>query len=87
MGRVTSDSRIVDSDGNVQKVGVLIGYENADIDESGSPAYYGFKDSTGRWYIRKIDTGHSTYAIGSSGYTTSWTGRAGLTYAEFDDAF
>lgn len=57
----------------------------ANVDESSSPAYYGFENQDGGWIIIKKSTSASidtfTYAKGSSAYSTAWTGRAGLTYA------
>lgn len=46
--------------------------------------YVGMLDATtGAWYIyrRTIATNIRLYAQGSSGYTASWAGRTGLSYA------
>lgn len=63
------------------------GYKISDIDSS-SPAYYGFIDKTGRWFIMKEGTsGDYRYIKGASSYSTNWTGRAALSYDTFDSIF
>ncbi len=64
-------------------------YQASDIDESGDPAYYGFLDKDGNWYIMEANAGSGTYRYekGSSGYAAAWTGKAGLTYGYFDAEF
>lgn len=53
------------------------GYEISEVDDSTTPAYYGFVHKTGAWYITKEDaTGAYRYAKGSVDFATSWTGRA-----------
>lgn len=67
------------------------GYKLSDSDDDASPNYYGYVDSEGNWYImlETISTGNNTYRFvsGTSGYTTNWTNRAGLTYGYFYEAF
>jgi len=64
------------------------GYEITDIDDSSSPAYYGFVKKTGAWYIMEEDsTGSYRYYKGSSNYSVSWTGRALLSYDYFNSVF
>lgn len=63
------------------------GYKITDLDDS-SPAYYGFVDKTGNWFIMKEDSsGAYRYTKGASSYSTNWTGRAGLSYDYFDNVF
>lgn len=63
------------------------GYNITDVDDS-SPAYYGFLNKSGAWFIQKEGTsGDYRYAKGASSYATNWTGRAGLTYDYFDNVF
>jgi len=63
----------------------------ANVDEASDPAYYGFQNPDGAWYIIKKTTSASidtfTYAKGDSAYSTAWTGRAALTYATPESAF
>lgn len=64
------------------------GYEITEIDDSGSPAYYGFVKKTGAWYIMLEDSsGGYRYAKGSSDFAISWTGRALLSYDYFNSIF
>ena len=64
------------------------GYEISQVDDSTTPAYYGFVHKTGAWYITKEDaTGAYRYAKGSVDFATSWASRAGLTYDYFDAIF
>jgi len=69
------------------------GYEIAQLDDTSDVnyAYYGFVNKTGAWYIMQEDLvaapGTYLYAAGASSFSTSWTGRAGLTYTTFDSAF
>lgn len=64
------------------------GYNITDLDDS-SPAYYGFVNKTGAWFIMKEDatTGAYRYTKGTSGYSTNWTSRASLSYDYFDNVF
>lgn len=64
------------------------GYEIADIDDTSSPAYYGFLKSNGSWYIMREDSsGAYRYCKGSSTFSTNWTNRATLTYDYFNSIF
>lgn len=64
------------------------GYEITQIDDSTTPAYYGFVHKTGAWYITKEDSsGNYRYAKGASDFATNWTGRALLSYDYFDAVF
>lgn len=63
------------------------GYNITDIDDA-TPAYYGFLNKSGAWFIQKEGaSGDYRYVKGSSGYTTNWTNRASLTYDYFDNVF
>jgi len=59
-------------------------YKFVDGDESGVPAYYGFQDVDGNFYILRYDeTGPlvGRYFYGAAGgYAAAWAGRAGLAY-------
>ncbi len=59
-------------------------YGIARIDDASDPAYYGFENNSGEWYIlRNTDsTGLWEYYAGTGGITTNWAGRAGYTYAD-----
>ena len=63
---------------------VLPTYGIARIDDASDPAYYGFENNSGDWYIlRNTDsTGLWEYFAGTSGITTNWAGRAGYAYAD-----
>ncbi len=63
------------------------GYKISQIDDA-SPAFYGFIDPTGAWYIQKEDsTGNYRYTKGSTSFSTNWTNRATLTYDYFNIVF
>lgn len=63
------------------------GYKITDIDDS-SPAYYGFLNKNGAWFIQKEGvSGDYRYTKGSAAYSTNWTNRASLTYDYFDNIF
>lgn len=64
------------------------GYEITNIDDAGTPAYYGFVKSTGAWYILEEGaTGAYRYAKGDSSFSTNWTGRALLSFDYFNNVF
>lgn len=64
------------------------GYEITEIDDTSSPAYYGFLKKNGYWYIMKEDsTGAYRYSKGTSDFSTNWTNRASLTYNYFNTVF
>lgn len=58
----------------------LIKYKSADRDIEGATKYLGYTDVDGNWVIRKDTITAVRYASGTSGYTTNWTGRTGLSY-------
>ena len=63
------------------------GYKINQLDDS-SPAYYGFTEKGGAWFIMKEDSsGNYRYTKGSSGFSTNWTNRASLTYDYYDVVF
>jgi hypothetical protein len=64
------------------------GYEITNIDDSGTPAYYGFVKKTGAWYIMEEGaSGSYRYAKGDSGFSAAWTGKALLSYGYFNSVF
>lgn len=64
------------------------GYEITEIDDSSSPAYYGFVKKTGAWYIMEEDsTGAYRYAKGDSLFSVAWEGKELLTYGYFNNVF
>jgi hypothetical protein len=64
------------------------GYEVTEIDDASAPAYYGFLNASGSWYItREASDGSYRYTKGSSNFSTNWTGRAGLTYDYYSNVF
>lgn len=69
---------------------VLQGYAITDQDNS-SPAYYGYVNKNGNFYIMKATTTGPVvqyrYYYGSSGYAAAWTGKAGLSYDYFYTIF
>ena len=79
-----------DSDGN-SLASPVAGYVLSDKDDDASPNYYGYVDKEGNYYIMKetISPGADTYRFvkDSSGYTTAWTGRVGLSYDYFYNTF
>ena len=67
------------------------GYKINQLDDS-SPAYYGFTNKDGAWFIMKENTttGDYRYTKGASDFTnatTGWPNRANLTYDYFDAIF
>ena len=64
------------------------GYEVSEIDDASAPAYYGFMNASGAWYItREASDGSYRYAKGSSSFSTNWTGRAALSYDYYNNVF
>jgi hypothetical protein len=67
------------------------GYKITEVDDTSVPAYYGYVDKTGAWFIMQEDaSGHYRYARGTSDFTnavTGWPNRASLTYGYFDATF
>lgn len=63
------------------------GYKITELDDS-SPAYYGFLEKTGKWFIMKEDSaGAYRYIKGDSAFSTNWTNRASLSYDYYDTIF
>lgn len=63
------------------------GYKISRLDDS-SPAYYGFTNKDGGWFVMKEDaSGNYTYTVGTTDFGTNWTGRAGLSYGEYFEKF
>jgi len=62
------------------------GYKITEVDDA-SPAYYGFLEKAGKWFIMKETSGAYRYSKGSSGFSTNWTNRASLAYDYFDAVF
>jgi hypothetical protein len=62
-------------------------YKINDIDDSGTTKYFGFTDKDGNWFIMQLTPTQVRYIKGASAYTASWTGRTGLTYDYFYNAF
>lgn len=70
------------------------GYRITEVDDAGSPAYYGFVDKTGAWFIMKEDsnaTPNYSYVRGGGGigdtFAAKWAIRASLSYGYFDAVF
>jgi len=63
------------------------GYKISRIDD-GTPAYYGFTNKDGEWFIMKEDSsGNYTYAVGSTDFASNWANRASLSYGEYFEKF
>lgn len=79
----------VNDDGSLIIGSATSAYKISDSDDSSDPAYYGYVNSTGGWYILKItaSTGAYRYVKGASSYTTAWTNRASQTYNTYDNIF
>lgn len=71
----------------------LIGYQITELDESGTPKYYGYAKPNGQWYILKETSGSYRYTRGyrleNSGslFVDAWTDRANLTYDYIFEVF
>lgn len=78
----------VETDGAL-RVNLLDRYKCSDMDESSDPAYYGFVDADGAWYILELNTASGTlrYYKGASAYTVSWALRAELVYDYYYNVF
>lgn len=64
------------------------GYEIQDVDDATTPAYYGFVDKDGRWYITKEDaSGSFRYVRGATSYATNWITRDQHAYDYFNNVF
>jgi len=66
------------------------GYKITQLDDS-TPAYYGFVNKSGAWFIQKEDSsGNYRYTKGSSDFTnatTGWPNHTNLSYDYFDNVF
>lgn len=64
-------------------------YVVSDMDTANDTKYYGYLKSNGRFYVMRevSSTGEFRFYFGTSGYSTAWTGRAGLSYSLFSEAF
>lgn len=65
------------------------GYAISQLDADGSPAYYGYIDKNGAWYIMKENAdGSYVYVRGSSGFAAGWATHGTRTdYGTFDQIF
>jgi hypothetical protein len=64
------------------------GYEIAEVDDSAIPAYYGFLNKEGAWYIaREGNGGEYRYYRGSANFGDSWATRESFTYDYFNNVF
>lgn len=64
------------------------GYEVCDIDDASIPAYYGFMNADGAWYIaREGNGGEYRYRRGSGNFAASWAIHDELSYQYFNDVF
>lgn len=68
---------------------LLEGFFVHDQDSASDPAYYGYVNVRGAWYIleQNVAAGTFRYCRGLSDYSTSWTGRGGLTYGYLNAIF
>ncbi len=63
------------------------GYKISRVDDS-TPAYYGYTDKDGQWFIMKEDaSGNYTYAVGTTDFSDNWDGKGGLSYGEYFEKF
>lgn len=66
----------------------LSAYQSAGMDITANPYYFGYINSNGAWYIKKIDTTSGVlFCRGDSGYETAWAGKDGLTYGLYNVIF
>lgn len=64
------------------------GYEISEVDDSATPAYYGFVNKDGGWYIAKEGTGGDyRYYRDSGNFATGWSTRVSLVYDYFNNVF
>ena len=59
------------------------GYRFRNYEKASLYVYVGYEHPSGPWFVarRTISSGAREVASGNSSYSTSWTGRAGLSYA------
>lgn len=63
-----------------------------DVDNAGFPAYFGYIDADGRWYIEKrMSDGTRRYSMSyvspRGQYSSSWNNRVNLVYTYWDTSF
>ncbi|OGV97363.1 hypothetical protein A2W24_06560 [Microgenomates group bacterium RBG_16_45_19] len=64
------------------------GYEISQVDDSTIPAYYGFLNKNGAWYIaREGNSGEYRYARGATDFSSYWGNHTGLSYSYFNLVF
>lgn len=64
------------------------GYEISQVDDTNVPAYYGFLNRDGAWYIaREGAGGEYRYARGGASFVSNWETRDALPYGYFDNVF
>lgn len=69
-------------------------YNFNQMTESGSYTYFGYTNEDGDWYIKRLTLDRETLTHATvlnnptvESYADAWTGKTGLTYARFDEAF
>ena len=65
-------------------------YGIARVDSANDTKYYGFLDKDSNWYVMQevTSTGVFLYTVPvATSFATGWSGRAGLSYVEFNTAF
>lgn len=92
-GSVPGPGTVSVKDSNNQKIDPAIksptdAYGITQIDDQSSPAYYGFVNKEGEWYITQEDSsGSYRYARGGSDFQSNWSNRATLSYNYFNSVF
>ncbi len=86
-----STLKLRDSQGNIinpAEKSPTDGFRITEIDDSSTPAYYGFVNKNGNWFIMKEEsTGSYRYTKGNSDFSDAWNNRTSLTYSYFDEVF
>lgn len=60
----------------------MSGFLLCNLDEDGDPQYYGYENIYGAWIIMKaVESGETTYAYDTGGYSAAWSNKATQTYA------
>lgn len=84
----TTDTKIDPAIKGYQSITTHYGISEIDDDD---PAYYGFVNKAGNWYILQEDAtaedSSYRYVKGDDDFATNWTGRAGQTYEYFNEVF
>ena len=65
------------------------GYRIAELDDS-TPAYYGFINKDGAWFIMRDNNGTYKYITGSTGFSSAWSGKGDepeINWQYYDAAF